>query len=242
MTSGLIQFIMLIVVIVLSLILSIFALIKARKEGFTRRWIAILVLALGLLFITYLAYNTSKIEPAGWAQILLMLVLVSVTGFYAWSASRQADASVKMVEEMANTRYDAFRPIIDIVEMPMEPTEKVKRAFDAGDGKFPEELPCVLRNIGIGPAIGVSSFIIVPSNSGQRPWDFGTIAFGEKTAEMRLSPQQTGDRMFLVAYYKDVYGRDVESRREVTLDKERHSWKIHPLETQVRKITKEGAQ
>ena len=236
MTSGLIQFIMLIVVIVLSLILSIFALIKARKEGFTRRWIAILVLALGLLFITYLAYNTNKIEPAGWAQILLMLVLVSVTGFYAWSASRQADANVKMAEEMANTRYDAFRPIIDIVELPMEPKEIYKQAFEAKEGKFPEQIRCALRNIGVGPAIGVSSFIIVPSNGGQRPWDFGTIPLGEKTPEFRLSPQQIGDRMFLVAYYKDVYGRDVESRREVTLEKS--GWKIHPLETEVRKIAK----
>jgi len=235
MTSGLIQSIMLIVVIVLSLILSIFALIKARKEGFTRRLIAILVLALGLLFITYLAYNTSKIEPAGWAQILLMLGLVSVTGLYTLS-------TYKMAEEMANTRYDAFRPIIDIVEMPMEPKEIYKQAFEAKEGKFPEQLRCAFRNIGVGPAIGVSSFITVPSNGEQQPWDFGTIAVGDKTSEFRLSPQQIGGRMFLVAYYKDVYGRDIESRREVTLDKERHSWKIHPLEIQVRKITKEGAQ
>jgi hypothetical protein len=214
--------------------------------------VAVFALAIALIVLTLL----DVINTAQGIEIIITFVLVLVTVGYvrrtaeiadatreqAEATRRQADASVKMVEEMANTRCDAFRPIIDIVEMPMEPTEKVKKAFDAGDGKFPEELPCVLRNIGIGPAIGVSSFIIVPSNSGQRPWDFGTIAVGEKTAEMRLSPQQTGDRMFLVAYYKDVYGRDVESRREVTLDKERHSWKIHPLETQVRKITKEGAQ
>jgi hypothetical protein len=214
--------------------------------------VAVFALAIALIVLTLL----NVINTAQGIEIIITFVLVLVTVGYvrrtaeiadatreqAEATRRQADASVKMVEEMANTRYDAFRPIVDIVEMPMEPTEKVKKAFDAGDGKFPEELPCVLRNIGIGPAIGVSSFIIVPSNSGQRPWDFGTIAVGEKTAEMRLSPQQTGDRMFLVAYCKDVYGRDVESRREVTLDKERHSWKIHPLETQVRKITKEGAQ
>lgn len=214
--------------------------------------VAVFALAIALIVLTLL----DVINTAQGIEIIITFVLVLVTVGYvrrtaeiadatreqAEATRRQADASVKMVEEMANTRYDAFRPIVDIVEMPMEPTEQVKKAFDAGDGKFPEELPCVLRNIGIGPAIGVSSFIIVPSNSGQRPWDFGTIAVEEKTAEMRLSPQQTGDRMFLVAYYKDVYGRDVESRREVTLDKERHSWKIHPLETQVRKITKEGAQ
>jgi hypothetical protein len=189
------------------------------------------------------------INTAQAIESTVLFVLVCVTAIYtkraaetADAAKQQADASVKMAEEMANTRYDAFRPIIDIVEMPMEPTERIKQGFAVGDGKFPDELPCILRNIGTGPAIGVSSFIIVPSNSGQRPRDFGTIAVGEKTVEMRLSPQQTGDRMFLVAYYKDVYGRDIESRREVTLGKEGPSWKVHPMETQVRKITKEGAQ
>jgi len=216
-----------------------------KKEKFTARDNArFLVIALmGLAYIIILAFQYSQeIGISDKLQILLMFGLVAVTTFYAWSAFRQADASVKMAEEMANTRYDAFRPIIDIVEMPMEPTERLKKAFDAGDGKFPQELPCVLRNIGVGPAIGVSSFITVPSNGEQQPWDFGTIAVRGKTSEFRLSPQQIGGRMFLVAYYKDVYGRDIESKREVTLDKERHSWKIHPLETQVRKITKEGAQ
>jgi hypothetical protein len=195
-----------------------------------------LVLLAGLIAVTTIyAYSTIQISRATKDQADKMKEQAEAT-------RRQADASVKMAEEMANTRYDAFRPIIDIVEMPMEPTEKVKKAFDAGDGKFPEELPCVLRNIGIGPAIGVSSFIIVPSNSGQRPWDLGTIPAKEETAEIRLSLQQAGSRMVLAAYYKDVYGRDIESKREVTLDKERHSWKIHPLETQVRKITEGGAQ
>ena len=201
----------------------------------TKGTIWLLIIAVVAASIISVLYHYNKIDTAQTLEIAALTTLVLITAWYA-------KHTATMAKEMREQRYDAFRPIIDIVEMPMEPTEKLKKAFDAGDGKFPEELPCVLRNIGVGPAIGVSSFIIVPSNGGQRSWDFGTIAVGEKTSEFRLSPQQTGDRMFLVAYYKDVYGRDVESRREVTLDKERHSWKIHPLETQVRKITKEGAQ
>ena len=213
--------------------------------------VAVSALVIALIRLTLL----DVINTAQGIEIMITFVLVLVTVAYvrrtaeiadttreqAEATRQQADATVNMAEEMANTRYDAFRPIIDIVEMPMEPTERLKKAFDARDGKFPQELPCVLRNIGIGPAIGVSSFITVPSNGEQQPWDFGTIAVGDKTSEFRLSPQQIGGRMFLVAYYKDVYGRDIESKREVTLDKERHSWKIHPLEIQVRKITKEGA-
>jgi len=204
---------------------------KMIAEG--TMWLLVIAFVAAVIIGILRAFN--QIDTAQTLEIAALTTLVLITAWYA-------KHTATMAKEMREQRYDAFRPIIDIVEMPIEPTEQVKKAFDAGDGKFPEELPCVLRNIGVGPAIGVSSFIIVPSNGGQRSWDFGTIAVGEKTSEFRLSPQQIGDRMFLVAYYKDVYGRDVESRREVTLDKERHGWKIHPMETQVRKITKEGAQ
>lgn len=204
---------------------------KMIAEG--TMWLLVIAFVAAVIIGILRAFN--QIDTAQTLEIAALTTLVLITAWYA-------KHTATMAKEMREQRYDAFRPIIDIVEMPIEPTEQVKKAFDAGDGKFPEELPCVLRNIGVGPAIGVSSFIIVPSNGGQRSWDFGTIAVGEKTSEFRLSPQQIGDRMFLVAYYKDIYGRDVESRREVTLDKERHGWKIHPMETQVRKITKEGAQ
>jgi len=188
------------------------------------------IIAVVAASIISVLYHYNKIDTAQTLEIAALTTLVLITAWYAKQTST-------MAKEMREQRYDALRPIIDIVEMPMEPTERIKQAFDAGDGKFPQELPCVLRNIGIGPAIGVSSFIIVPSSDRCRLHDFGTIAVGEKTFEIRLSPQQIGDRMVLVAYYKDVYGRDVESRREVTL--ERSGWKIHPLETEVRKIAKE---
>jgi len=210
----------------------------------------IILAATGIAFIILIGvWGAINIQYAPAFTLVLYAGLIVVTMFYAYysmeiarATGQQANATKKMAEEMANTRYDAFRPIIDIVEMPMKATETFKHAFEAKEGKFPESLPCELHNIGVGPAIGVSSFIIVPSNGGQQTWDFGTIARGDRTSEFRLSPQQIGDRMFLVVYYKDVYGRDIESRREVTLDEEKHSWKIHPLETQVRKITKEGAQ
>ena len=189
-----------------------------------------LVLLAGLIAVTTIyAYSTIQISRATKDQADKMTEQAEAT-------RQQADASVNMAEEMANTRYDAFRPIIDIVELPMEAKEIYKQPFEAKEGKFPEQIRCALRNIGVGPAIGVSSFIIVPSNDRCQLHDFGTIAVGEKTFEIRLSPQQIGDRMVLVAYYKDVYGRDVESRREVTLEKS--GWKIHPLETEARKIAK----
>lgn len=214
--------------------------------------VAVSALVIALIRLTLL----DVINTAQGIEIMITFVLVLVTVTYvrrteeiadtareqAEATRQQADATVNMAEEMANTRYDAFRPIIDIVEMPMEATEILKHGFEAKEGKFPENLPCELHNIGVGPAIGVSSFITVPSNGERQPQDFGTIAGGHRTSEFRLSPQQIDDRMFLAVYYKDIYGRDIESRREVTLDKEGPSWKIHPLETQVREISKEGEQ
>ena len=202
-----------------------------------RNEIIVLCVAASALAIVLIGLTLPDvINAAQCIEIIITFVLVLVTAGYvrrtaeiaeatreqAEATRRQADASMEMAREMKEQTYDAFRPVIDIVKMPMEPMEMAKQAYCVGEGKFPE-LPCILHNIGVGPAIGVSSFIIVPSSDERRPWDFGTIAVGEKTLEKSLSLEQTGNRMALVAYYKDVYGRDIESRREVTLDKEKHS-------------------
>lgn len=101
-----IRVITLIVVIVFSITLAAYALIKAfREKGFPRRRLALCILALGTLFITYLAYNVREIAPADWAQILLMLGLVAVTGSYAFSAAKQA-------EEMKEQRLAMYKPHI----------------------------------------------------------------------------------------------------------------------------------
>jgi len=164
--------------------------------------------------------------------IILTGVLVIITGVYAWrtfaiskATEKQANASVKMAEEMKEQRYDALRPIIDIVEQPTKSMEKTKQVFDAREGKFPKDLLCKLRNIGVGPAIEAFSFIEGAEDKPRR-WDFGTIpvAVGEKemgyTHEMRLSLEKRDDYMVLVAYYKDVYGNPFESIREVSVDRE----------------------
>jgi len=89
-------------------ILFIVAMARAAKKG-TASWIATtIVTLLGLLYIGYLSVNLNDIEPGVWAQILLLLGLVVVTGMYALSTQKQAGASVKMAEEMREQR----RPIV----------------------------------------------------------------------------------------------------------------------------------
>ena len=198
---------------------------KMIAEG--TMWLLVIAFVAAVIIGILRAFN--QIDTAQTLEIAALTTLVLITAWYA-------KHTATMAKEMGEQRYNALRPIIDIAEMQMESKEIYKQAFEAKEGKFPEQIRCALRNIGSGPAIGVSSFIIVSSSDRCRLHDFGTIAVGEKTFEIRLSPQQIGDRMVLVAYYKDVYGRDVESRREVTLEKS--GWKIHPLETEVRKIAK----
>jgi 4-amino-4-deoxy-L-arabinose transferase-like glycosyltransferase len=135
----------LIAVLVFSIALAAYALIKAsREKGFTRRRLAQVILALGALFITYLAYNVHEIAPADWAQIMLTLGLVAVTGFYALSASRQADASVKMAEEMKEQRIIASRPFV---------IQRINQTKSAGETPTAHLFYFEIYNTGNGPAI-----------------------------------------------------------------------------------------
>ena len=178
-------------------------------------------------------------------QVILTGVLVIITGLYVWrtfvisrSAGRQSNASVKMAEEMKEQRYDAVRPVIDF-ERTAEGEELMREGLAAKSEEFSYGVWCILRNIGVGPAIDVYSFNSIVKTPEGKPllWYFGTIATEKPTDRNRLSIEQKGDRRFLVAYYRDVYGRCFESSREVTADKERHAWNIGPLE--IRKITNE---
>jgi len=232
----------LVAAISLALGLYAFALVRARKEGFSGKWIAYMVAAIGSLFIVYLAVKSNEIAAADWAQIILTSGLVLVTGVYAVSAAKQADASVKMAKEMREQRYGAVRPIIDI-ERRETNLERASQVVDAA--QLPDKLTCVLRNIGVGPATDVYSYIQAgtqPDEECHRPRAFGALAKGAlvkdgEVNEWPLSLKQRDNRKFLVAYYRDVYGCCFESTREISVDKKLKRWEIGPLD--VREIAKE---
>ncbi len=184
-----------------------------RRVG--KRKIQVFGTLLGSLVVFYLLWNLHGILPNKWVEISLLAGLVAVTSGLAVYAAAQAYASVKMAEEMRDTRYDALRPIIDIVDAILEPKEMATRAYNAREGIFPQYLPCRLRNVGVGPAIEVYSFI--EDDRGEtRRWDFHTIpvAIGKEqmgyTDEVRLLLEQRGNCRALVVYYKDVYGNSLD--------------------------------
>ena len=167
---------------------------------------------------------------------LAIFALVAVTMAYAIFVYEQAEAGKKMAEEMMQQRYGGVFPIVDIKEQKESGSEMIKKGLDIGDGKIPEGQQCTLRNIGLGPAINVCSFIRTPSGA-CRSWDFGTLAVSDEAAKERLSIELRNGRGILVIYYKDVYGRPFESSREFIVDKAGRSREIGPL--RIRNLTEE---
>jgi hypothetical protein len=74
-------------------------------------WLAALA-AYASLFIVYVYFFGTEVQPADWMQIMLLTALVGVTIFYAWTTHRQAEASVKTVEKMKEQTVIASRPLI----------------------------------------------------------------------------------------------------------------------------------
>ncbi len=170
-------------------------------------------------------------DDYGLVQIILMIILVSATIFYAYQtkkasdiAKASVDASVKMAEEMRAQRYDTVRPIIDICKQRNDPNELIEEGLAVTCGRLPQTLSCILHNIGLGPAIDVHF-------NKQQPHDLGTIPVGGKTPkEIHICLESKGNQMALVVHYKDVYGRFFESSRKIGIKKGEIALEVGPLE------------
>jgi hypothetical protein len=171
-----------------------------------------------------------KMTITDWIQAVSMVLLAVVTGIYAWrthvmskAAREQANASVKMADGLA-------RPVIDF----KRDTAKTDRQridselYAAIHEETSHGLSCILCNVGVSSAIDVRSFIQHPER-GRLPFEFGTIESRVKTERWIVSISHESNRIELVACYEDIYGRTLESSREVSIDKENHNWKLDRL-------------
>jgi len=220
--------IVLAVIMALVFALCIFALRRVRATFISMRTAIVLMVA-GVLVAIYLWYNRHMVGPADWSQMLLVVGLIIVTTMYAVSAFRQAHASIKMAEEMREQRYDGARPVVDI-QRKEELDTRIREALAAESRETSYGLHCVLRNIGLGPALDVCSFIQTPGGERKR-WEFGTLPTEGETERERLSLLQSNNNQWeLVAYYRDVYGRAFKSSREVNIDElDNTKWNVGPL-------------
>lgn len=224
--------IVLIVTILLVFACYIYLLVKVTRLEFVgglvgKRKIRVFGILFGSLVVVYLFYNLYSIQPNGWVEISLLAGLVAATGALAVYAAGQADTSVRMAEEMRKQRYDTVRPVIDI-QREQSDEDKTVEVYAAIHEDTSRGLSCILQNIGLGPAIDLYSFVQNPISGESQHHPFGTLATRRKTYKMNLSLNHEENRMVLVAYYKDVYGRTFESSREVRIDKEK-GWQLGPL-------------
>ena len=90
------------------------------KNRITIALIPVLVLIVGVLILAGfgLVDWSRKIDLGQILNIFTMLILVIITALYAYSTSEQAEASVKMAEEMREQRVMASRPVIIQKAMP----------------------------------------------------------------------------------------------------------------------------
>ncbi len=211
-----------------------------RKNEYVPLAVIFVVMAVGLGLLSKFCF----IDFAQGLQILITFILVCITVIYvmrtldianatkkqAEEIKKQTNASLKMAEEMKEQRYDMIRPVIDIKRdtARADINRRGIEAYAASSGETSHGLSGILCNIGPGPAIDVRSFIQHPERE-RLPWQFGTIESGGKTERMILSISHEDNRMALVAYYEDIYGRTFESSREVSAGKKGEGWEIGPL-------------
>lgn len=219
----------LIAAIVLVVAIYVIALIRVGREGPITKYSTYQILSIGLLFILYLALKSRDIEPADWAQILLMFGLVAVTIFYAWSASRQAkasekmaeatkeqaDANVKMATEMQNQRYDTFRPVLDIH---MDRVSLIGTEPTTNTDDLPIRIDYQINNIGVGPAL--DGHLWTPEHNRIDLGTLTTIRDSDATGDDRrgrINIEKDKLPATIIAYYKDVFSRSFKSEMEICL-------------------------
>jgi hypothetical protein len=179
--------------------------------------LTILVLVAG--FIVYL-YIVNEIDITNAISLFVTLILVAVTAVNVQlttnaviSAKHQANASIKMAEEMKNQRYDSVRPVLDI-EVISSGIELSTLAYTKDKSKIIlQHITCKLHNVGVGPAIDVFSHRVSDGKCVDYPW--GIISVGVDMCADSFALDNEADGYYVISKYKDIYNRDFLSRRKV---------------------------
>jgi hypothetical protein len=201
--------------------IDILMIIQLRRKGFKHYFLAIIIGSIIAAILTPVALFV-HLEPKEWVELIFTVILVSITGFYAISATKQADANEKMASEMQNQRYDLLRPVINIEVSKERIAAEDQRMFYAnsteGAKELPNEIACVLHNVGVGPATDVYSYfrIVGGDEKAYQERSLGPISKDDKSSEKLLALLKRGQcNGLLLVIYRDAYGRYFASRREI---------------------------
>ncbi|MFC1986952.1 hypothetical protein ACFLVH_00145 [Chloroflexota bacterium] len=146
-------------------------------------------------------------------QIVLMGLLVIVTGIYAWrthvmskATSKQADASVKMAEEMREQR----RPIV--VQEAIEPKGAAISFGDAEDIEITPSDYFQIHNIGNVPAIELEIILLKSKEKKLPEIQKKTFLRSDAETPVVFTPhgleEFTGQTCYLLCRYRSVLSPD----------------------------------
>ena len=160
-------------------------------------------------------------------QIILMVVLVVITGIYAWrthviskATKQQADASVKMADEMKEQILSEARPYL-LLRL----TDEYLQWKDGTGGKSVEEFSVTVFNGGKGPARNLEASlwshedIFLTDTKGylatNQEWtatipksSTDQIALGEKIPHPELKDVIQRNRICVIVRYEDIHHHD----------------------------------
>ena len=167
--------------------------------------------------VEWLAAIIGSLTVSDWIQlgvgIVLTLTLVAIV-YYAAQTKKQAEATLKMVEETTEQRLSSMMPALVIkIDMPI------------GNAYLSTQMiQCLLKNVGPGPALEILlSENFAPEKEGVskveflRPGECISIFFVSDT--YMKSGVRPNDKVFL--QYKDCFGRSWETAYGLELDEER---------------------
>ena len=166
------------------------------RDQFKRWWpffLVIVLLPIGLIV------KMSQLQD------MSMIVLVAVTMFYAISTERQAQASIKMAEEMREQRLAMSRPIIIMRPVHEElPETEGDNIVTIGSGYFSHFSIC---NVGNGPAIEVEASLLNSEKDYFEAVRETYLRAGEER-DFRKSDSSLAERpdanYYLLCEYKDI--------------------------------------
>ena len=203
-------------------ILFIFALRIAIKAAFVSKWSGSLLVVLGVLFIAYLFFNLHKIGPEDWAQIVLVLGLVAVTGLYALYSAGQAKASVKMAEGVK----EQTKILKETVSLSIRPSFDMTITAVKGGVSYefepPDEFTIRIENIGKGPARGLFIFCrgdgILYSEKSLRNLNQGEHKEFSIQRQTSLDQRPKVKQLLLTIIYLNELGDTLESSMPINYD------------------------
>lgn len=172
--------------------------------------------------IDWLNDNSGAVQAI--SAVVLALTLIAVV-CYAYQTRKQAKATERMTEEMLESRHGTVLPVLDFVLEDLNLDE----IFAIKEGQFPESVNGHIENIGLGPALDVT-FQTKLGSEAPRGEKIGFMRVGASSEKwfFHLEPCSQAIKRLGVEY-RNAYGRDYKSSREVRFHQQTGGRELGPL-------------